>query len=364
MERKFIITDCVLIWNDNTKINALSTEDSYSFFISYFEKLNSVDVLFLHYTEFVGEPFSRYNIGEQNSLDINLLQNVLEKNNNNLVVVFGGHDCLRYENMPNTKNINFLHWPTFLLHYTYYNSLEKYKSIPTVSNNFDKLFISLNKKPKQHRAMIVDELCKNNLFNHGIFTWNELTNEWSNSYKFKYWVEEIKKLDIENISDYRFDFLTDNILNHRCLFNIVGETLDNNDMFFITEKTYKNLLYKQPFVCVGSPYQNLVLKQFGFELYDEIIDYSFDYEQNIEKRVIMLIDNFVRLKNENVNSLYEKIKHKVNFNHDRYLELIREDRFIPETLKNLYFKHKTSFIGYKNSYMYTDQYLNQIFGYL
>jgi hypothetical protein len=56
------------------------------------------------------------------------------------------------------------------------------------------------------------------------------------------------------------------------------------------------------------------LKDYGFELYDEIFDYSFDNDPNYKNRIKGIIDNVENLKNENFTEVYKKIEDKVEHN--------------------------------------------------
>ena len=88
---------------------------------------------------------------------------------------------------------------------------------------------------------------------------------------------------------------------------MVNETLCNNEDIFITEKTFKNVLISQPFICFSSKNHNKSLTNFGFVLYDEIIDYSFDSENELEKRIDGIIKNLNTLKNENYHTIKSPI---------------------------------------------------------
>ena len=252
---------------------------------------HNTEIIYLHVTEYIGDIFSSH---EKYIETIKQINESLKNNNNKLYVVFGGYDSYRYKILQklDLSEIEFLWWPTFLLHYTFFMMKKKYGEIKKVNPTFNKHFISYNQKPKQHRAMFIDLMFKHKLNDYGIFSWNELTNEWSNNYKFKFWDEKIVRLDINQDRDFldvRKDYFTEYIYNHGCLFNIVGESVDNNDMFFITEKTYKNLLIGQPIICIGSPYQNKILKNLGFKIYENLINYSFDEEILIEDRVLGVV---------------------------------------------------------------------------
>jgi hypothetical protein len=351
MERQTIVIDCSYFKN-NLK--------------SYLENYKNTNIVYLHVTEYIGDIFSSH---EKHINDIHEIDYNLKLNNNKLYVIFGGYKSYRYDllNELNLNEIKFLFWPTFLLHYTFYMMEKKYGQINKIKNSFNKLYISLNQKPKQHRAMFIDLIHRNNLKDYGLFSWNELTNEWSNNYKFKHWDEKIVRLDINQdreFLDVRKDYFTDNLFNFGCLFNIIGESVDNNDMFFITEKTFKNLLIGQPFICIGSPYQNKILENFGFEIYNDLIDYSFDEKLSVFDRVEGVIQNIEKLKNKNPNELYGIIEKKVLHNIQNCYNILCGDNHIPKSLVSLYHSSPNSFKDYKDSYMDVHLYLNKILGYL
>ena len=60
------------------------------------------------------------------------------------------------------------------------------------------------------------------------------------------------------------------------IIDLVGEAYTIGSS--LTEKTFKPLYWKKPFIIIGGPGIHTFLKDNGFELYDEIFDYSFDNE--------------------------------------------------------------------------------------
>ena len=56
--------------------------------------------------------------------------------------------------------------------------------------------------------------------------------------------------------------------------NIVTETVFNNEDFFISEKTWKPVLGLRPFFVYGQPKLRNYLKQQGFDIFEDIIDYN------------------------------------------------------------------------------------------
>ena len=81
----------------------------------------------------------------------------------------------------------------------------------------------------------------------------------------------------------------------------------------ITEKAYKPMLYKKPFIILGPRYIHQALKNIGFKLYDELFDYSFDdkpYEERLNS-VITQIKQILKIPTSELidrcRSLFEKI---------------------------------------------------------
>jgi len=61
---------------------------------------------------------------------------------------------------------------------------------------------------------------------------------------------------------------------------IVIETNQTPDTFFITEKTFRPIAYGKLFLVVGSPEFEQNLKHMGFDIFDDIIDKSYDSESS------------------------------------------------------------------------------------
>jgi hypothetical protein len=61
---------------------------------------------------------------------------------------------------------------------------------------------------------------------------------------------------------------------------IVAETNQTADTFFITEKTFRPIAYGKLFLVIGSPEFEQNLKRMGFDIFDDIIDKSYDSESS------------------------------------------------------------------------------------
>jgi hypothetical protein len=83
---------------------------------------------------------------------------------------------------------------------------------------------------------------------------------------------------------------------HSSDFLVVRETLFRNDTF-ITEKTWKAVEMKKPFIIVGGLHTLQYLKELGFRTFDKWIDERYDNETNIQKRAMMIYNEVDKLAN-------------------------------------------------------------------
>lgn len=243
-------------------------------------------------------------------------------------IIFGTIKQKYYDEILNFNNVKIHFWPTYLLNYTftkfdgYYNGIDILDLKKDL--DFKELFVCYNNKPHLHRCKLIDKLYENNLFDCGIISWNKLNEI---NFNFRYWEENILKID-----DLNQDFFhrTNHIIKNSSFLFLVSET--TTDCHFITEKTFKAILIEQPFICFGSVKQNIALKNLGFELYDEIFNYDFDYEDDIDKRIDGIISNLNNIKNQNYFELYKKIEHKIKYNKERAITIIRNNLYIPDLI--------------------------------
>ena len=242
--------------------------------------------------------------------------------------IFGNNRIIEY--------INILPWGTSLLHYTIYHLKSHIPNFddPINRDTFDYLYLCYNNKSRYHRCQLMDNLSKNDLLDNGLISWRMNSNHENQKYDFKYWNETLLNIDLNNdekSSSYEWE---KEILNTNSFLTIVTESSD--DFLFVTEKTFKAILLEQPFICLGYMTQNRILQEYGFELYDEIIDYTFDSKPNLKERIDGVINNLLNLKNQNLNDLNNLIKDKIKRNKKRAIEIIEKDPFLPKELVELF----------------------------
>jgi hypothetical protein len=111
--------------------------------------------------------------------------------------------------------------------------------------------------------------------------------------------------------------------NETC-FSLVAETaveLPDQSMF-ITEKTFKPIAFRHPFMIFGLPFTLKYLKSQGFETFENLFDESYDSEIDEVKRLAIIKNNVEQYKNIPYDSITEqKILH--NHNHFYNTDLIK-----------------------------------------
>ena len=275
-----------------------------------------------------------YELPGGNTIDIlEKINTLIEKTGVKFYIIFGAKDDNFYDVFKTYENIQTLHWPTFLLHFTYYQLHPFYSDYIDeikIKKDFNKLFVSFNLKPHNHRCEMIDKLFLNGLFEHGNISWNMLSEGYqTDTYVFKHWEEKLMSVD-----EFNGDERTPNFLKTGAPIFLVTES--NVKCQFITEKTFKPIIVEQPFICIGSKNQNQILKEYGFELYDELFDYSFEINEDVSDRIDGVIKNIKSLKNHDYQTLYESVYDKVIRNKKRALEIVDNDPFIPNEFIDIY----------------------------
>ena len=96
----------------------------------------------------------------------------------------------------------------------------------------------------------------------------------------------------------------------------------DKEYFIVSEKTFKPMALGFPFIGLLLPKTFSKFKEWGFELFDELIDYSFDDEFDDEKRMNMIVEQVCNNDIQNkFNTHFESIKNKQIHNRKKFIEL-------------------------------------------
>ena len=76
---------------------------------------------------------------------------------------------------------------------------------------------------------------------------------------------------------------------------------------FFSEKTFKPMAYRHPFVMVSVPKMLKLLRDMGYKTFHPYINEDYDKEENDGKRLLMIVDEICRLSRLNEKELEEFI---------------------------------------------------------
>ena len=201
-------------------------------------------------------------------------------------------------------------------------ALDWYRDFQFYSSNehsFSKVFMSLNRSviaDRSYRLLLVSNLISKNLLpyghvslilkDHGLGTWqDELVDPHSK-------LPENSKEFIKNtISQLTNSLTVDQIdppghasadcgyhayrLNCSAFWHIVSETIFYEKKLHLTEKIFKPIVSRRPFILVAAPGNLQYLKSYGFKTFDKWIDESYDYETDNELRLFKITDEIEKL---------------------------------------------------------------------
>ena len=217
----------------------------------------------------------------------------------------------KYEKKKNLKPINCMGF------FDYDEISNRKDDIDTVieKQNIEKVFLSTNRVPRSHRLISLNVMLDNNIFDLGLISlFNIRKPQIDNPAKLGVDTSRLKPLVplyIDTKSTHLANLRNEHFYDSVC-FDIVNETQYNNSgSLFYSEKTLKPIRNYTPFIINGQQHQNKKLKDQGFELYDEIFDYSFDNESDVFKRVErMIVDNLDLIKWLNKQDNDKRVKWK------------------------------------------------------
>lgn len=161
-------------------------------------------------------------------------------------------------------------------------------------------YICLNRKPHPHRIQIVEQLKAQGVFDQGYVSLGlpgnqaitidtdfhdgqGIKDEYGNLGTDETFVSNKIRNDIFSVGDlnvWRNSYL--------CLVTETEFRNPNPDSFFTSEKTFKPIIGMRPFFVYGQPKLREYLKAQGFDIFEDIFDYSIvdnaagDYQQQVQ----------------------------------------------------------------------------------
>lgn len=201
------------------------------------------------------------------------------------------------------------------------HSVEHFKDIihPLIKN---KLFLSLNRRIKEHRIMLVGRLIEEDLQDRSYISWfNNLEGrdyrEWT-LYATRFLNDERRQKYIEYLSkdltlDQSFQEIDSGLqrgsskdLDRYYLdsyISLVTETRFSEEEISVTEKTFKPIAHKHPFIIIGQYKFLEYVRKLGYKTFHPYINESYDTIKNHHDRFEAIIKEIKRIANMNQSEL-------------------------------------------------------------
>lgn len=324
-------------------------EEQYASYVKSIETVDYEAVVFFCHAEFEYFNLPRY---EE-------IIELAKKTNKKVYAIVGlDHD---YKD----QDVEVINWPTNFFREGFEQTCHWYSTALRETTDLDKIFINniddldykyhfiyLNGKSHDHRCQLIDILARDDLLKYSAYSWHsEYTALPEHRYQFK-WYDGSKK-----ILDEQFPLRKDQGWlppeYYQSFFQVVSETTVRAK--FITEKTVIPLLIGKPFIIAAARGINKKLEELGFQLYDEIFDYSFDDIEDDWHRFEKISENVMRLTEvpiSEIKNYNSRIRDKVLFNKQRAIELAISEKYIPEFARQIINHYDTT--GHKIDWWLVD----------
>lgn len=189
------------------------------------------------------------------------------------------------------------------------------------SKKYDKKFLNFNRRWRWHRPALVAHMCLEGILDKGYVSLGPCDNDWGWENAWHTMLRthshhpELRQKLIDN-KDKIFSipslFLDQEDLhfNHchtyastfdlyrNTYFSVVTETnffMEQEPALFLTEKIFKPIAHKHPFIVLGRPKTLSFLKDIGYKTFENIIDESYDTEQDDITRLMKILKEIKRL---------------------------------------------------------------------
>lgn len=172
-----------------------------------------------------------------------------------------------------------------------------------------KVYINLNHFFRVHRAYLMSMLEKKNLLNYGYNSFhNAMDNNELDRYKKMYpdlSIPDVRHLDVKDDKAQMSGELTRKFVTTKIdtlpyfvndsMVHIIGETQFFGGPRDLSEKTFKPIFFRQPFIMVGQHRCLELLRELGYKTFDGIIDESYDTTLDHQLRLDMIIREIEKL---------------------------------------------------------------------
>jgi len=238
------------------------------------------------------------------------------------------------------RNKPFLDWYFFFHGFAALDWFRDFQYIQNVNNyRISKVFICLNhliKDNRSYRMLLLSMLQENRLLDHGMISAPLLSQSIIKEEIFNNVYSRLssfgKKHVMKNLWPVAESLVIDDVnynsasaeiptYYYKALWSIVTETNFYDDKLHLTEKIFKPIVTKRPFILVSAPGNLEYLKSYGFQTFDRWIDESYDQESDPDQRLTMIVKEIKKLCNLStveLQNMHNEMSTILEYNHRHF----------------------------------------------
>jgi hypothetical protein len=239
------------------------------------------------------------------------------------------------------KKYPYLDWYFFFHGFAALDWYRDFKYLNHQNIEISKVFICMNhiiNNNRSYRLSLLSHLRSNNIEKYGFISapnlsqhlikselYNPNSKLSSNMKKHIYYnlLPTANSMILDDCNDY--NNASADIINEEyslgSLWHLVTETVYYEEKLHLTEKIFKPIVSKRPFILVSSFGNLKYFRDYGFKTFDKWIDESYDSEPDPDKRLHMIVNELVKLcnlsKNE-LNDMYKEMQEVLEYNYNHF----------------------------------------------
>jgi hypothetical protein len=234
------------------------------------------------------------------------------------------------------KDYKFVDWYYFFHGFAALEWYRDFQFYPRVEKQFTKVFISLNHlstKDRSYRLTLVANYIEKDILTQGYVSLHATKQDIKDELfsPISRLSIDAKKLIAKKLITSTLPIIADTNNGHgalsanlnledSALWNIVSETIFYDQKLHLTEKIFKPIVARRPFILVAAPGNLAYIKSYGFKTFDRWIDESYDLEQDPDRRIELITQELATLcamSNSQLQLMYQEMQEVLdyNFNH-------------------------------------------------
>jgi len=206
------------------------------------------------------------------------------------------------------------------------------------NTKIDKVFSSFNhviQNNRSYRMYFISLLKEHKIYDHGYISSPLLTSETIKKELFSNHTPlslDAKKHIVTNLlpssqpvrldeCDYNNASADVSMYLHRAFWNIVTETVYFDEKLHLTEKIFKPIVSRRPFILVAAPGNLGYLRSYGFRTFDRWIDESYDNESDPDRRMQLIvaeINKLCSLSHTQLLQMHHEMQEVLEYNHQHF----------------------------------------------